>query len=50
MYLHFIHSINFILNILGEKKLNRVITPDVAKQPLYKTPKGIEETKESNTI
>ena len=41
-------SDSFLL-CLGEKKLNRVITPDVAKQPLYKVPKSHEheESKES---
>ena len=30
--------------LIGEKKLSKVITPDVAKQPIYKTPKDSEKS------
>ena len=39
-------TFNFSLKFffIGEKKLSKVITPDVAKQPIYKTPKDSEKS------
>ena len=39
-----------IVVFLGEKKLSKVITPDVAKTPLYKTPKNLASSADREEV